>query len=86
MNFFDSVMTFCKRAQELDRLNIVLFNAGVKKQDWKINKITGHETTMQINHLSTTSLSLLLLPLMKVTAAKFGKFSRMTLTSFEVHM
>ncbi len=86
MDSFDSVMAFGKRAQELDRLDIVLLNAGVKKQEWETNKITGHETTVQVNHLSTALLSLLLLPPMKATAAKLNKPSRMTLTSSEVHM
>ena len=86
MDSYDSVMAFGKRAQGLDRLDIVLLNAGVKKQEWEQNKVTGHETTIQVNYLSTALLSLLLLPPLKATAAKFGKPSRVTITSSEVHM
>lgn len=86
MDSFDSVTTFGKRAQELDRLDIVLLNAGVKKQEWERSSTTGHETTIQVNHLSTALLSLLLLPPLKATAARVGTPSRMTITSSEVHM
>ncbi|KAL8734239.1 MAG: hypothetical protein Q9181_003285 [Wetmoreana brouardii] len=86
MDSFDSVIAFGKRAQELDRLDLVLLNAGVKKQAWEVNKTTGHETTVQVNHLATALLSLLLLPPLRQTAARTGKPSRMTLTASEVHM
>lgn len=86
MDSIDSVIAFGKRAQELHRLDVVLLNAGVKKQEWEQNKSTGHETTVQVNHYSTALLSLLLLPPLKATAARYGKPSRITITSSEVHM
>ncbi|KAL8751747.1 MAG: hypothetical protein Q9199_006211 [Rusavskia elegans] len=86
MDSFDSVIAFGKRAQQLDRLDLVLLNAGVKKQTWEQNNATGHETTIQVNHLATALLSLLLLPPLRQTASQYGKPSRMTLTASEVHM
>lgn len=86
MESYDSVLAFGKRAQGLDRIDVVLLNAGVKKQNWERNGITGHEVTVQVNHLSTALLSLLLLPPLKATAAKYGKPSKITITSSEVHM
>ncbi|KAL8813216.1 MAG: hypothetical protein Q9223_000969 [Gallowayella weberi] len=86
MDSFDSVIAFGKRAQQLDRLDIVHLNAGVKKQAWEQNNATGHETTIQVNHLATALLSLLLLPPLRQTATKYRKPSRMTLTASEVHM
>ena len=86
MDSYDSVVAFGKRAQELERLDIVLLNAGVKKQNWERNAVTGHEVTVQVNHLGTALLSVLLLPKLKATAAKYGKPSRITITSSEVHM
>lgn len=83
---FDSVMAFGKRAQGVDRIDIVLLNAGLFKLEYTTAKATGHETTVQVNHLSTSLLSLLLLPVIKSTAKKTGKPSRLTLTSSEVHM
>lgn len=86
MDSFDSVMAFGKRAQGLDRLDIALLNAGVKKPEYTENQLTGHETTIQVNHLATALLSLLLLPPLRASAAKYSKPSRMTITSSEVHM
>lgn len=86
MDSFDSVMAFGKRAQGLDRLDIALLNAGVKKPEYTQNKLAGHETTIQVNHLATALLSLLLLPPLRASAAKYGNPSRMTITSSEVHM
>lgn len=87
MDSFPSIMAFGKRAQEqLDRLDIVLLNAGVKKTEYTKNKATGHESTVQVNHLATALLSLLLLPPLQSTATKTGTPSRMTFTSSEVHM
>ena len=86
MDSFESITTFGKRAQDLDRLDIVLLNAGVKKQQYSQNPSTGHETTIQVNHLATALLSLLLLPPLRATARKYGKPSRMTITASEVHM
>ena len=86
MDSFESVMAFGRRAQNLDRLDVALLNAGVKKLEYTQNKTTGHETTIQVNHLATALLSLLLLNPMRATAAKYGKPSRMTITASEVHM
>ncbi|KAL8770109.1 MAG: hypothetical protein Q9209_004147 [Squamulea sp. 1 TL-2023] len=86
MDSFDSVLAFGRRAQQLNRLDIVLLNAGVKKQVYEANQVTGHETTIQVNHLATALLSLLLLPILRHTAADLGKPSRLTFTSSEVHM
>ncbi|KAI4209167.1 MAG: hypothetical protein Q9214_000094 [Letrouitia sp. 1 TL-2023] len=86
MDSFDSVMGFGKRAQELDRLDVALLNAGVKKQAYERNNATGHETTIQVNHLGTALLSIFLLPILRQTATRYRKPSRMTITASEVHM
>lgn len=86
MNAFESIVAFGRRAEGLDRLDIVLLNAGVKKHKWETNSTTGHETSIQVNHLGTSLLSLLLLPPLRATAAQIGIPSRLTLTSSEVHM
>ena len=86
MDSFDSIMAFGKRAQDIDRLDIVLLNAGVKKPEYSQNELTGHETTIQVNHLATALLSLLLLHPLRASAANHGKPSRITITSSEVHM
>ena len=82
---FESIVKFGERAKALDRLDIVLLNAGTSKVEW-IESSTGHEATVQINHLATALLSLLLLPPLQSTSKSSGVPSRMTITSSEVHM
>jgi len=82
---FPSIIAFGKRARSLDRLDIVLLNAGVKKLEF-MKSPSGHESTVQINHLATALLSLLLVPQLQVTAKLSGNPSRLTIVSSEVHM
>ncbi|ORX96754.1 putative 3-oxoacyl-reductase [Clohesyomyces aquaticus] len=46
---------------------------------------TGHETNVQVNHLGTALLSLLLLPALQSNAKKLGVSGRLTFASSEVH-
>ncbi|RYP76939.1 hypothetical protein DL771_001492 [Monosporascus sp. 5C6A] len=57
---FASIDEFGKRAVTLDRLDIVIFHAGVKNLDYVQSK-TGHESHVQLSHLGTVLLSLNLL-------------------------
>ena len=82
---FESVINFGERAKVLDRLDIVLLNAGTSKVEW-LKSPSGHETTIQVNHLATALLSLLLLPPLRSTSELSRAPSRMTITSSEVHM
>jgi retinol dehydrogenase 12 len=86
MNSFESVIAFGKRAQALDRLDVAVLNAGVFKFDWTTSSVTGIETQLQVNHLSTALLSSLLLPVLQKTSRNIHKPSRLTFTSSEVHM
>ena len=86
MESYESILSFGDRAQRLDRLDMVYLNAGVKKHSWEVNIATGHETSVQTNHLGTALLSLLLLPSLRNTAAETSKPSRLVITSSEVHM
>lgn len=82
---FASVIKFGERANALDRLDIVLLNAGTSKTEW-IKSPSGHETTIQVNHLATALLSILLLPPLQSTSKISRTPSRMTIISSEVHM
>ncbi|KAH7115006.1 dehydrogenase [Dendryphion nanum] len=83
-NSFESVVSFSKRAASLNRLDIVLLNAGVKPLEFRLSD-SGHETTLQVNHLSTALLSALLLPALKATSHSIGCPSRLTIVSSETH-
>ncbi|KAI1380229.1 NAD(P)-binding protein [Hypoxylon crocopeplum] len=79
-----SMVAFAKRARaELDRLDIVLLNAGLKRLEYSKSP-TGHEAHVQINHLGTALLSLLLVEPLRRTARQTGKPSRMTITASSV--
>lgn len=82
---YESIIAFGERVKMLDRLDILLMNAGVRRVDF-VKSPTGHESTVQINHLGTALLSLLLLPALSATAKATSKPSRVTITSSEVHM
>ncbi|PWY73217.1 retinol dehydrogenase 12 [Aspergillus sclerotioniger CBS 115572] len=62
---YDSVLAFVERTKSLDRLDIVVNNAGVSKRIFEIIKSTGHEETVQVNHLSNALLTILLIPVLK---------------------
>ncbi|KAI1318727.1 short-chain dehydrogenase/reductase SDR [Xylariaceae sp. FL0255] len=81
---FESLMAFGARAAKLERLDIAILNAGVKQMEFSRSG-TGHETNVQVNHLSTALLSLLLLPPLTRTAQDTHTPSRLTIVTSEVH-
>ncbi|CAG8971809.1 hypothetical protein HYALB_00001919 [Hymenoscyphus albidus] len=82
---FSSVCAFGKKAQLLDRLDIVFLNAGLKKLEF-FTAASGHEMTVQVNHLSTALASLMIMEPMIESARKIGKPGRMVITSSGVHI
>ncbi|KAI1473205.1 NAD(P)-binding protein [Daldinia caldariorum] len=81
---WESMVAFAKRASaELDRLDIVLLNAGLKRLEFTRSP-TGHEAHVQINYLGTALLSLLLVEPLRRTSQQKGKPSRMTITGSSV--
>ena len=53
---YDSLVDCAKEAEKLDRLDIVILNAGVMSLKFARSK-TGHEQNLQVNHISTALLS-----------------------------
>lgn len=80
---FDSVKAFAKKCESLDRLDVVIENAGVAMYHW--SKIDDTETTIRINVESTFLLALLLLPILRKSGKKTGNTPVLTITSSEVH-
>ncbi|TKA73233.1 hypothetical protein B0A55_06051 [Friedmanniomyces simplex] len=78
---YDSIRSFAKRCESLQRLNIALLNAGYWEMDsWKIEPSTGHEVTVQVNYLSTALLAFLLLPVLK-RSSRPGHPGRLSIVS-----
>jgi NAD(P)-dependent dehydrogenase (short-subunit alcohol dehydrogenase family) len=66
MTSYDSIRSFVRRVEsDLPRLDIAILNAGVVAAKFGLVPSTGHETTIQVNYISTALLSILLLPTLK---------------------
>ncbi|KAI8650805.1 hypothetical protein NCS57_01415400 [Fusarium keratoplasticum] len=61
---YESIMTFAKRVESLQHLDIAILNAGVQKAEESF-LATGFEEGFQVNFLSTMLLAILLLPIIK---------------------
>lgn len=59
MSSYESIIAFAARADSLERLDIVILNAGVFRVKMEFNPSTGHEEDLQTNYLSTMLLVLL---------------------------
>ncbi|KDN71691.1 putative short chain dehydrogenase [Colletotrichum sublineola] len=77
------VVEFVKRAETLDRLDVVLENAGVQATHFKL--VNGYETHISINVISTFLLSLLILPKLQESALKFGIRPTLTIVTSDTH-
>ncbi|KAK5626217.1 hypothetical protein RRF57_001932 [Xylaria bambusicola] len=71
MSSYPSIQEFAERAATLERLDIVVLNAGVLMSAYKESSY-GWEETLQVNLLSTALLGLLLLPLLEKTSSEFA--------------
>ncbi|GKZ28517.1 hypothetical protein AbraIFM66950_008376 [Aspergillus brasiliensis] len=57
---YDSILAFVERTKTLDRLDVVVNNAGISKRVFTPNAFTGHKESDQVNFLSTALLTLLI--------------------------
>ena len=80
-----SVKAFAARAQQLDRLDVLVENAGVLSSEKFIATAEGNELGVQTNVISTFLLALLLLPKMRETAHKFSSLPHLVIVTSEVH-
>ncbi|KAK8124336.1 uncharacterized protein PG998_000095 [Apiospora kogelbergensis] len=65
MESYASIQSFAKRCESsLDRIDFAILNAGFVPADHACLS-TGHESTVQVNFLSTVLLGILLLPVLK---------------------
>lgn len=80
---FKSVKEFCSRAQTLDRLDVVVENAGIAIGTFQL--FEGFESTILINVVSTFLMAFLLLPKLRETALKFNITPHLTITSSDAH-
>jgi len=66
MDSYESVQAFARRCEtELTRLDLAILNAGTSHVQFSTLPTTGHEPTIQTNHISTSLLAILLLPILR---------------------
>lgn len=65
MSSYESIVAFTKRCKTLERLDMAVLNAGAFKASFTTNPATKHEEVMQVNHLSTALLTILLIPVLR---------------------
>jgi retinol dehydrogenase-12 len=83
---FSSVKAFATRAQSLHRLDTAIMNAGLASGQW-ITSPEGWEMQLQVNVLSTTLLSLLLLPILIRTRKTFPESKpHLVILGSDIHM
>lgn len=80
---YDSVKAFAKRAIALERLDILLENAGLTTKEFRMAE--DNELIITVNVVSTFLLALLLLPKMRETNERFGVLPRLTIVSSELY-
>jgi NAD(P)-dependent dehydrogenase (short-subunit alcohol dehydrogenase family) len=78
MGSYDSILAVSRRAEQLQRLDIAILNAGIIKIEFHRNATTSHEDMVQVNYLSTMLLAILLLPTLK-TKSPQGFPGRLTI-------
>ncbi|KAJ3556542.1 hypothetical protein NM688_g1967 [Phlebia brevispora] len=80
---FDSIIKFTEGFKD-EPLDILVANAGVVYKAYEETK-DGWEASLQVNHLSTALLSILLLPNIARTARANGTLSRLVIVASETH-
>jgi retinol dehydrogenase-12 len=83
LNSYASVCALAKKAEELERLDVLVENAGVNLLKW--NMAEDNETTITTNVVSTFLLGLLLLPKLKATELQHGVTPRLVIVSSDTH-
>jgi retinol dehydrogenase-12 len=84
LSSYASVKAFAKKCETLARLDACVENAGLFTGKFTRSP-EGHETTMNVNVISTFMLAILLLPIMKASAAKTGTRPYLSIVSSETH-
>ena len=73
---YESIKSFAKRVNALDRLDALVQNAGILTTQF--NVVEGQESTITVNVIGAVLLGLSVLPKLRESAAKHGVQGRMT--------
>ena len=78
----ESVKAFATKTKTLDRVDVLLENAGIHFIDYVENE--GFEATIKVNVISTFLLALLMIPKLRETAKKYNTTPHLAIVSSEV--
>ena len=79
-----SVKAFAAKAQSLERVDVLVENAGIMGLKWEVSP-EGNEAILQTNAISTFLLALLMLPKLKETAEKFKTVPHLAMVTSELY-
>lgn len=80
---YESVKAFARRVDGLDRLDVVVENAGIMTADF--NLAENNESTITVNVISTFLLAILVLPKLRESSLKYHRAAVLTFTGSFVH-
>ena len=80
---FGSVIDFCGRAAELDRLDIVIENAGLAPLKFELAE--GYDSQITVNVISTALMALKLLPVLRRTSTTYNVEPHLVIVSSDAH-
>lgn len=84
LSSYAPVKEFAARMTHLERLGVVVQNAGIATLDYE--RAEENEATITVNVVSTMLLALLLLPKLRESAKRFDMIPRMVILSSNVHV
>jgi retinol dehydrogenase 12 len=79
----ESIKAFVARANALERIDVLLENAGIALTFW--DEFEGMEQNIKVNVVSTMLIALSMLPKLRETAAKFNVTPHLEIVTSEAH-
>ncbi|CZR53420.1 related to short-chain dehydrogenase/reductase family protein, putative [Phialocephala subalpina] len=87
MESYDSIQSFVRKCStELPRIDYTILNAGIGPLNFSTTPSTGHETAIQVNHISTALLTILLLPVLKAKSTHGSPAQLTVVNSLLAHL
>lgn len=87
MESYDSIQAFVRKCDtELPRIEYTVLNAGIAPTVFNKVPSTGHETAVQVNHLGTILLTVLLLPVLKAKTTRQDPARLTVINSVTAHL
>ncbi|EPE34833.1 NAD(P)-binding Rossmann-fold containing protein [Glarea lozoyensis ATCC 20868] len=83
MSNYDSIKAFTLRAEGLERLDVLVENAGIAKMEYE--EVEGMESGVVVNVIGTMLLAVGMLPVLRKSAGKTGGVPRLVIVGSEVH-